>query len=126
MPELCEACGKESNIVFVKRIKEAKSDSAVYQCSECRAFTARGSINEKNMRLLTIPEGLLWHLDEERGQFICEYNNLHLVFPADKPWSCDKCERGCVHRPHLGKATLTFRRRRTQDRPPALRAGNEV
>lgn len=112
MPEMCYVCGKPTNIVFVKRVKEGGDDYSIYECSECRSKTFRGTMTEKTLREYFVNVDMPWHFDDERGQFICEYENKRRTFPTNKSWSCHDCWRRCVYMPHLGKATFSFAKRR--------------
>ncbi|MBI4362733.1 MAG: hypothetical protein HY558_06115 [Euryarchaeota archaeon] len=111
MADLCEACGKTVNLFFMRRMKEEGNDCSIYQCPECRAFSVRGSMTERAMRAFTARIDVPWHVDEEKNRFVCEYSNLHLVFPMNRSWSCDKCFRSCVYDPKLTQGALTFNRR---------------
>ena len=112
MPEMCYVCGKPTNFVFVKRVREEGNDCSIYECTECKGKIFRGSISEKMLREYFVNVDMPWHFDDERGQFICEYGHKRRVFPVDKPWSCDECWRKCVYVPHLGRATFSFAKKR--------------
>lgn len=112
MPEMCYVCNEPTDIIFVRRIKEEGNDCAVYQCVKCKSITIKGSVNEEAMRRMMVKRDMPWHFNEDKGEFLCEYENRHIVKPIDRNWRCEECWRKCVYNVHLSNATISFIKKR--------------